>query len=549
MLIPGRPTLRVEWLVSLVALYCIAVGNGPWWAAVTAQRDPGDAATWLFIACCFIALSALTFVLLVLPSTRWTVKPWLTLIVIATSFAVFYMRTYNVLLDPSMLRNVLRTDLRESRELISWSLAWQVTLWALAPVVLIWWVRIARPPLLRSALLRIGAIAAALVIALGALLPISRDLTSLIRNQREVRYLITPGNFIISLIRTAAADVRTAGAPHRVIGADAHRAAAAASPMGAPARKPRVFVFVLGETARAANFSLYGYPRNTNPELAKLDILAFRDVTACGTSTEVSVPCMFSPWGRADYDEDQIRQSEGLLNVLAHAGVDVSWLDNQSGCKGVCEGVGIRSRKLDAQFAPDLCRGEDCFDEILVRGLEAELDAVKTDTFIVLHMLGNHGPAYFKRYPEAFRRFTPDCQSAELRRCSREEVVNAFDNALLYTDHVLAEVTRLLGRRASDFDTAMLYVSDHGESLGENGFYLHGLPYAIAPDFQTRVPMIWWQSDGFGSATRIDAPCLRSRAGDALSHDNLFHSMLGLFDVETKVYRRERDLFAPCRPQ
>jgi len=162
-------------------------------------------------------------------------------------------------------------------------------------------------------------------------------------------------------------------------------------------------------------------------------------------------------------------------------------------------------------------------------------------------MLGNHGPAYFRRYPDAFRRFTPDCQSAELRRCSREEVVNAFDNALLYTDHVLAEVTRLLARRSDRLDTAMLYVSDHGESLGENGFYLHGIPYAIAPDFQTRVPMIWWQSAGFGAASRIDAPCLRARAGEALSHDNLFHSMLGLFDVETQVYRRQRDLFAPCR--
>ncbi len=151
MLSLARPTMRVESLAGLVALYCIAVGNGSWWAAVTAQRDPGDASTWLFIACCCIALTALTFVLLVVPSTRWTVKAWLTLIIIATSFAVFYMRTYNVLLDPSMLRNVLRTDLRESRELISWSLAWQVTVWAIAPVALIWWVRIAQPPLVRSA--------------------------------------------------------------------------------------------------------------------------------------------------------------------------------------------------------------------------------------------------------------------------------------------------------------------------------------------------------------------------------------------------------------
>ncbi len=543
MLSPARPTLRIEWLVGLVALYCVALGNGPWWSAVTAQREAGDAGTWLFVGCCFVALTALTFVLLVIPATRWTAKPWLTLIVIATSFAVFYMRTYNVLLDPSMLRNVLRTDLRESRELMSWSLAWQVTLWAAAPIAFIWWVRIARLPLLRSALVRIGTVVAAFVIALAALLLISRDFTSLMRNQKEVRYLITPGNFMISLIRTAAADVRTAKAPRRIVGADAKREIATPD----ATRKPRVFVFVLGETARAANFSLYGYARETNPEIAKLDIVAFSDVTACGTSTEVSVPCLFSPYGRANYDEDLIRQSEGLLHVLARVGVDVRWLDNQSGCKGVCDGPGIQSRKLDATFAPDLCRGEDCFDEILVRGLAADLDTVRGDSVIVLHMLGNHGPAYFRRYPDAFRRFTPDCQTAELRRCSREQVVNAFDNALLYTDHVLTEIAKLLEQSSDRFDTAMLYVSDHGESLGENGFYLHGIPYAIAPDFQTHVPMIWWQSQGFAAASGVDQACLRGRAREALSHDNLFHSMLGLFDVTTTVYRRDRDLFAPCR--
>jgi lipid A ethanolaminephosphotransferase len=300
-----------------------------------------------------------------------------------------------------------------------------------------------------------------------------------------------------------------------------------------------VLVLVVGETARAANFSLLGYPRETNPELAKSNVVAFSNVTSCGTSTEVSVPCMFSPYGRADYDERRIRNSESLLNVLARAGYAVRWFDNQSGCKGVCQGGGIAYEKL--------CPDEQCQDEVLARRLEAELPMVTGDTVFVLHMMGNHGPAYFQRYPRAFRRFLPDCATAELRECSRAEVVNAYDNAILYTDHVLAQVIDVLSERAGGMESAMLYVSDHGESLGEHGLYLHGIPYAIAPEVQTRVPMLVWVSRQMTGSGDVDLPCLRRKAHDELSHDNLFHSVLGLLNVETSAYRAARDIFDGCR--
>jgi len=260
----------------------------------------------------------------------------------------------------------------------------------------------------------------------------------------------------------------------------------------------------------------------------------------------VSVPCMFSPFGRADYDERRIRNSEGLLDVLVRAGYAVKWLDNQSGCKGVCRGAGIEYRKIDPKSAPDLCSGDECHDGVLVRGLHAALADVHSNTVIVLHMMGNHGPAYFRRYPPEYRRFVPDCATAELRNCSREEVVNAYDNAILYTDHVLAGVVQTLAQQSS-VDTAMIYVSDHGESLGENGLYLHGLPYSIAPATQTHVPMITWLSPGFSADSAVDRRCLQDEAGNKLSHDNLFHSVLGLLDVQTSVYKPERDIFEACR--
>lgn len=534
--------MRVEWLVLAIALYAVAFGNGPWWSAVAAGREPGSLSTWLFFGGTAVALTALHFSLFAIFATRRTVKPLSTLIVVATSCAAYYMRTYAAMLDPGMVRNVVATDVHEASELLSWSMLGAVLVWAAAPLTLIWWTEIKSVPLLRGLGFRFASLLSAFVIALVALWPVSSDFTSLMRNQRELRYLVTPGNFLYSLVRNATNDARAVNVARTPVGTDAQRLATSPG-----SDKPRVFVFVLGETARAANFSLLGYDKPTNPRLAAMDIVAFRDVTACGTSTEVSVPCLFSPFGRTDYDEQRIRGSEGVLHVLRRAGIDVRWYDNQSGCKGVCEAPGVTYVKLDAGYAPERCEHDDCFDEILVDRLRADLGAIERDTVIVLHTLGNHGPAYYRRYPESFRRFMPDCQTAELRHCSREQIVNSFDNAILYTDHVLAEMIHALDAATDRLDVAMLYLSDHGESLGEAGLYLHGIPYPIAPRYQTHVPMIYWQSADFAAATGIDASCLRARSGAPYSHDNLFDSLIGVMDVTTLAYRPGRDLFRPCR--
>jgi lipid A ethanolaminephosphotransferase len=532
--------LRVETVVLVVVAWIIATLNASWWSGAGAGRVWSEPANWLFVLACFVALVALHFVLIAPFSNRWTVRPLLTFIVIASAATAHFMRNYSVMIDPTMIQNILKTDVREAGEFISWSMTGWILLWSAVPLAFIWWVRIERAPWLSSLAIRAGTVVGALVIAVLSVLLISRDITSLMRNQRELRYLITPGNFIVGLIQRSLHGARDANTPREPVGTDARVVHLA------PSEKLRVFVLIVGETARAANFSLLGYARPTTPELAKLGVLAFSNVTSCGTSTEVSVPCMFSPFGRADYDERRIRNSEGLLNVLARAGYAVKWFDNQSGCKGVCAGAGIEYQKIDPKSAGDLCTTDECFDGVLVRRLEAELAGVRTNTVIVLHMMGNHGPAYYRRYPPEFRRFMPDCATGELRNCSIEQVVNAYDNAILYTDHVLAGIVRALAS-APALDTAMLYVSDHGESLGENGLYLHGLPYSIAPANQTHVPMVAWLSPGFAASDRVDVQCVRRKAGDKLSHDNLFHSVLGVLDVQTQVYKAERDIFATCR--
>jgi lipid A ethanolaminephosphotransferase len=249
--------------------------------------------------------------------------------------------------------------------------------------------------------------------------------------------------------------------------------------------------------------------------------------------------------GRRDYDEATIRGNESLLHVLARAGVGVTWRDNQSGCKGVCEGLPTQT-VLNIN-PPGLCQDGRCLDEGLLHGLPDMLRQARGNQLLVLHQLGNHGPSYFRRYPPTFARFLPECRSDDLRTCSREEIVNAYDNALLYTDEVLARLIKALQAQADTLDSALLYVSDHGESLGESNLFLHGIPYAIAPDVQKQVPMVMWFSAGFAQSRALDLGCLKARAAIPAAHDHLFHTVLGLLDVSTSLYQPAWDLGQPCR--
>ncbi|MCC7458856.1 MAG: phosphoethanolamine--lipid A transferase [Nitrospira sp.] len=537
-------TASGEAVLLAASVFFALAANGPFLAAALRGHDLAAPATWGFVAAVLVLLAAAHFVLLALVCNRWTLKPLLALLIVATAFGTFYMSRYGVFFDASMVRNVLRTNVAEARELLTPALLPHLLLYAALPLLLLWRVRLRRRPLVRATLLRIGWLLAGFAVAVAALLTVFQPFASLIRNQREVRHLITPGNMVFALGTVIARETRGATKPRQPIGLDARP-----GPGWATRSKPLLVVLVVGETARAANWGLDGYARQTTPELAALQgpegLINFPDVTACGTNTETSLPCMFAPVGRRDYDEARIRGSQSLLHVLARAGVAVRWRDNQSGCKGVCDG--LPNETVQAADAPGLCRDGHCLDEALLFALDAQLDQAKGTGLLVLHMLGNHGPSYFRRYPPAFERFTPACRNDDLQHCTREEIVNAYDNALLYTDHVLAQLIARLRSHAGRVDSALLYVSDHGESLGENGLFLHGMPYAIAPAVQTRVPMVLWLSAGMRRDSGLDDACLRRHAQGHLQHDNLFHTLLGLLDVQTALYDRAWDFTAGCR--
>jgi len=368
-----------------------------------------------------------------------------------------------------------------------------------------------------------------------------QGLSSLFRNHHELRLMVVPSNYIGASFGYLREQVVSARQPFAKLGEDAQK-----KPAWQAHDRKSLTVLVVGESARAENFGILGYDRDTTPKLSKESgLIAFTDVHSCGTETAVSVPCMFSNMGRKDYDASKAKNQEGLLDVLKHAGLEVIWRDNQSGCKGTCDRVTVDD--VSNLKDPVLCANSECRDEILLQGMQHFIDTLNKDTVLVLHQMGSHGPEYFKRYPKEYEHFTPVCESNALNNCSRESIVNGYDNTLVYTDHVLSTLIDLLRSNQGKVDTAMLYLSDHGESLGEYNLFLHGTPYMLAPEQQKHVAMMAWFSDSYQKSFSVDTHCLQQNREKPLSQDNLFHSMLGLLEVNSTVYNPGLDMFAGCR--
>nr|WP_298143205.1 phosphoethanolamine--lipid A transferase [uncultured Pseudomonas sp.] len=536
-----RP-IRPEWLTLIVSAALLMFYNLPLWQhlyQVLAPHGMADAVfTLLAIGILFVAAFNLVLTLL---AFRWIFKPLLTLLLLSAAGVAYFMNQYGVMIDTEMLRNTLETDVAEVGDLLSLKLAAYLLVLGVLPVWLLWRTPVRYRPWPREVLSKLvsGTATAAVMVAVAML--DYQSLSSLFRNHHEIHLQLTPSNMVGALIDYGENAFAAPRGPLRPIATDAVRVVRA----GAGARKT-LTVLVVGESARAENFGLDGYKRDTTPELQREEgVVSFTAMQSCGTETAVSVPCMFSNLTRAKYSDSQAKSQENLLDVLKRAGYDVIWRDNQAGCKETCNRVAFQS--LTKSKDPVLCGDGECHDEILLQDLQGLIDHLQRDTVLVLHQMGSHGPAYFKRYPAAFEHFTPVCASNELSDCSRESIINGYDNTIRYTDHVLASLIDTLRANQGKVDTAMLYLSDHGESLGEYNVYLHGMPYSFAPAEQKHVASIAWFSPGYQRSAGIDTRCLAAQRDAPLSQDNLFHSMLGLLGVRTQAYGADLDMFAGCR--
>lgn len=464
----------------------------------------------------------------------------LAILLLLSASGSYFLSSFGIVIDTSMLLNVVQTDAGEAFELLTPTFALWMLVFGVVPAFVVCTVRITKLTWRRRFIERAAGVSTALLIAAFILATQYQSYASLVRNNRDIRLVVVPSSIIgaaHSFTKQAFASPKT----FQKVGLDAQL-----SPDALRSDRKKLLVMVVGETARSMNFSLNGYERLTNPGLATRNVLSFPDVSSCGTATAISVPCLFQEVGRDKWKNEFSTRREGLLDVLQRAGINVLWRDNNSGCKSACDRVTTE----DLSHASDskLCNTDECFDEILLSGMQGYLDKLSANnSVIVLHMKGSHGPSYYKRYPSAFERFTPVCSTSQLDQCSDVAIRNAYDNTILYTDYVLTALVDLLSANSERFDTAMLYVSDHGESLGEKGVYLHGLPYAMAPKEQTQIPMLLWMAPQLAERSKISLSCMGSIKNEPMSHDNIYHSVLGLMGVKTSVYNRSLDMFSPCR--
>ncbi len=532
---PRHPLL----LTLLASIWLVALPNAPLWRQLAQLPEVSGLRGLLFGLGFAVGIAALTHALLALLNWRWLLKPVLTVFLLSAASGTYFMWSYGIVIDDPMIVNMIQTDPREAGDLLNWRMVLAIGVLGVLPT---WWLW--RQPVRSLGWGRrlggnlLAFVASSLVLVLSLVL-IYQDFASVMRNHGMLRYLINPLNSFYAIGHVMAEPLARENGQLLPIGTDARLVTTSDQP-------PATLLVVLGETARSGNFGINGYARDTTPRLAREDIVSLRNVWSCGTSTAASLPCMFSHLGKEAY-EGRSANFESLIDVLHRAGLAVLWVDNQSGCKGVCDRV-PNINTADLQISPH-CNGGECHDEVMLQVLEqhlAELPAERRarGTVVFMHQMGSHGPAYHKRVPAAFKRFTPECASNALQQCDRQQVVNAYDNTIAYTDHFLTETIGWLKKRPGP--SAMVYVADHGESLGENNLYLHGLPYMIAPDVQKRVPWITWTSAAFEQQRGLRKTCLKAQQDKALNHDHYFHSVLGIAGVRAAEYRPELDIYADC---
>lgn len=475
----------------------------------------------------FFTLATMLFLLLISygRTTRWILAFFL----IASSQAAYYMDQYGVVIDTVMIDNIVQTNAQEAAGLLNLNLVVRTLVLGLLPA----WLALRYKPVIQGFKIelksRILILLMLIMTLLAVVAPFTAGYASFIREHKITRMFANPIYFTYSGILYAVQKFKSTEVT-------ALKQTATDTVEIGKKLKNELIILVVGETARADRFSLNGYTKETNPELRKRGVVSLTDVSACGTSTGESVPCMFSVMKRKHFDRQDALHIENALDVLAKNDVQILWRDNNSDSKGVA--VRMQYEDFKSPTLNPVC-DEECRDIGMLSGLDKFITAKGSkDILIVLHQMGNHGPEYYRRYPKEFERFTPTCKSSDLKNCTQQEIDNAYDNAILYTDFFLSQVIDFLKKYDDQYETAMLYVSDHGESLGEHGIYLHAAPYIIAPKEQTHIPAIVWMGQHFDY--KIDQ--LNPYRDYPLSHDDLFCMLLVGFEMDSKTCEARRNV-------
>jgi len=524
-------------LILFIVLFIVFFDNYTFYTNVL-QVYPINTDNTGFLLSLLVLLIAINILLFTIVSSKYTTKVILIIVLMISSLTNYFMNTYHIIVDDDMIRNVLQTNINESMDLFSIKQLLYLLFLGVIPSYFVYKVKINYRIWHKELLSKLVYILMSLLLIGMTTVIFSKHYTSFFREHKPLRYNTNPtywiysiGNYINKTVNSGSLELKKIGKEAIVIEHTKNE----------KENHTELVILVVGEAARADHFSLNGYDKKTNPLLEKEDIINFSNMFSCGTSTAYSVPCMFSIYDRKDYNYKKGISTYNILDVLQSTkDIQILWRDNNSDSKGVALRVPYEDYKTSDKNT--ICEdNSECRDEGMLVGLDDYISKNKgKDILIVLHQMGNHGPAYYKRYPKSFEKFTPVCKTNQLEKCTKEEISNGYDNALLYTDYFLSKTINLLKKYDNTHETAMIYMSDHGESLGENGVYLHGLPYFMAPDSQKHIGSFIW----FGDEMKKDMPLekIKQKKDDEFSHDNLFHTLLSLFEVETEIYDKSKDI-------
>ncbi|HSC13553.1 MAG TPA: phosphoethanolamine--lipid A transferase [Gammaproteobacteria bacterium] len=525
-------------MIGAVALFIVAADNDSFWHAAWRATHNDDHRLAILATLFALVFVTLTTVLSFAFGTKLLRVVAALLLLVAASCG-FFMTAYGVVIDQSMIRNAVETTVLEATPLLSGAYFRHVVLYGVMPAIVVFAVPLERLRWRTELLVRLGTATVGVTLLVATVYVNYAAAAFFGRENDGLRLQINPAYPLWAAATFGMSSDDDALETRRPL--DVRLAPAAIGP-----RKPALVVLVMGETARADRFSLNGYERDTNRYTRARDVVNFPRVVSCGTSTAESLPCIFSGLGQAEFSHAAAMASESIVGAMQRLGISTFWRDNSTGCKHVCDEQHFEQRANWTHA--DLCDATGCFDELLLEDFDALIADSSRDHVIILHQRGSHGPAYNTDVPQWAKEFFPECNLPNLRNCDRAAVNNSYDNTILYTDYFVSRVIDELEKRSAAFDTAMLYVSDHGESLGENGLYLHGFPYAMAPREQIEVPMLFWASPGFyAERARVDPQCLRESALHDTSHDAIFHTLLPFFSLESPLYDERLDLMAPCR--
>lgn len=500
--------LTITHFALLMSLLNFLLFHSPFYAFVFENVDYKNLNGIVLIASLIILMllvNSFVFYLIFFLS-RFVGKFLLVLFFIINAIAVYFINTYSVIIDESMIGNVLNTNYQESSSFFSIKLILYIILLGFIPSIYIIKVKIINVTFRRFIITSSLSLLFILTLVFGN----GSNWLWIDENSKTLGGLAMPWSYTVNIslfyIHKHKANEKEILLPNATI----------------KDNKKSVVVLVIGESARSQNFSLYGYDKNTNPLLSKTPKLFHFNATSCATYTTEGVRCILE-------HANTNKLYEILPNYLYRNNVEVIWRTTNWGEPP----VHIKNYQTRSALKPN-CKGEGCnYDEILLNGLKEQIVAsTKNKILIVLHTSTSHGPTYNKKYPPQFESFKPVCNSVELGNCSQTELINAYDNTIVYTDYILSELIKNL-KQLQDYNSAMIFVSDHGESLGENNLYMHGLPISIAPKEQYDIPFIVWVSDG----------SKQLKPNKTLTQNHVFHSVLNFLNIQSPVYNEEMNIF------